>query len=287
MAIPLARPRDLHSSQQSPLRARSPFPFFLLLCIPLVLLVACSPGQDTATSDAGLEVDGEAVECTLDINEYDPCYLGPEGSQDVGACHAGGRLCQDGSWTECRYQTLPSAELCNQIDDDCNGTIDDQLQDACGHCQPAPSQAARCVGTGCLQPLPHPEGSECADACCNCLVLTDFQESVVFHQTFFLCDWDGLCAEAGESDRGWDRFLVDAQLTGDASIHMRFRAATTEGQLGSATWHEAIVDVSEPSLFRFGDPEAFAEYVEIEVTLRASQGSLQLCQLRAEPVQFI
>jgi len=43
---------------------------------------------------------------------------------DVGACSTGYRLCNDNVWSECRNETGPSEEICNNIDDNCDGIID-------------------------------------------------------------------------------------------------------------------------------------------------------------------
>jgi Notch-like protein len=54
-----------------------------------------------------------------------PCYSGPAGTQGVGACTSGFQLCENGAWASCLGQTLPSNEVCNGVDDDCNGQVDE------------------------------------------------------------------------------------------------------------------------------------------------------------------
>jgi alpha-tubulin suppressor-like RCC1 family protein len=45
-------------------------------------------------------------------------------STEVGACAYGSQICVGGAWGDCIGAVLSSAETCNAIDDDCDGTID-------------------------------------------------------------------------------------------------------------------------------------------------------------------
>ncbi|MAJ03100.1 MAG: hypothetical protein CMP37_04225 [Rickettsiales bacterium] len=54
------------------------------------------------------------------------CYEGPEGTMAVGECRAGVRYCTDGSFNvPCDGQTLPSVEVCDNLDNDCDGETDE------------------------------------------------------------------------------------------------------------------------------------------------------------------
>jgi len=56
------------------------------------------------------------------------CYEGDPVTQGVGVCRTGRNSCVDGAYTsECTSQVLPSAEICNSADDDCNGLVDDGI----------------------------------------------------------------------------------------------------------------------------------------------------------------
>ena len=61
------------------------------------------------------------------------CYSGPDGTEDVGVCRGGNRVCQDGAFGACAGETVPGDEACeNEIDDDCDGRVDENCQvDAC------------------------------------------------------------------------------------------------------------------------------------------------------------
>ena len=47
------------------------------------------------------------------------CYSGTDATRDVGLCHDGNGAC--GS-EECEGDQLPQDEICNYLDDNCNGT---------------------------------------------------------------------------------------------------------------------------------------------------------------------
>lgn len=82
--------------------------------------------DDACQPDAG---------CVATPNDYtESCYSGPEGTEGVGACQAGVRVCQDGALSqECSGEIVPEEESCNEIDDDCDGDIDeDSAQGTCG-----------------------------------------------------------------------------------------------------------------------------------------------------------
>jgi hypothetical protein len=45
----------------------------------------------------------------------------------------GYRTCEDGAWSDCAPL---DHEICNEIDDDCDGEVDEGVLNACGSCDP-------------------------------------------------------------------------------------------------------------------------------------------------------
>jgi hypothetical protein len=98
--------------------------------------VSCSGGTastaylpaNTLCGTNGGAICNGAGQCVVCIpGETQPCYSGPEGTDGVGVCQAGTKTCQeDGSgFDECTGEILPSPEMCNGLDDDCDGMVDE------------------------------------------------------------------------------------------------------------------------------------------------------------------
>lgn len=64
-------------------------------------------------------------ECVNDMVRR--CYSGPPHTRGVGECKDGYETCQDNHWGKCSGDVLPAAESCNNLDDDCNGVVDDGI----------------------------------------------------------------------------------------------------------------------------------------------------------------
>jgi hypothetical protein len=114
------------------------------------------------------------------------CYSGPAGTQGVGICRSGTQACTAtaGSGVDSRGSCVgevdPGVEVCNGLDDDCNGKIDDvpTVGNTCcpsGNCNNLPCKAGtlQCSG-GSVQCIgavgPSPEACNSIDDDCNGVV---------------------------------------------------------------------------------------------------------------------
>tara|TARA_B100000609_G_scaffold199642_1_gene205358 strand:- start:2102 stop:5260 length:3159 start_codon:yes stop_codon:yes gene_type:complete len=99
----------------------------------------CVKGEKRSCFDAqtGCVKSGVSYSCTA------PCLAGTE-----TCCEAGSPDCEEGSWSGvCKGQVLPKEkEICNTVDDDCNGKIDDSPDCACtnGEQKPCGSNEGEC-----------------------------------------------------------------------------------------------------------------------------------------------
>lgn len=58
-----------------------------------------------------------------------PCYTGDAETREVGACRDGIGVCENNRYLGCDNEILPTEEYCDTIDNDCNGIVDDWVQD--------------------------------------------------------------------------------------------------------------------------------------------------------------
>ena len=69
-----------------------------------------------------------------------PCYSGDANWVGKGICKAGVQPCKDGFWGICNGETMPENELCDNLDNDCDGQTDEGVKSSCGTCDMSCSQ---------------------------------------------------------------------------------------------------------------------------------------------------
>ena len=87
----------------------------------LIVFAACGPSQRDPGGDD--DPNGPCVPGTVET-----CYTGGPGTENVGPCRAGERVCQDtATFSECS-DVRPVAEICTDaVDNDCNGMTDEAI----------------------------------------------------------------------------------------------------------------------------------------------------------------
>ena len=85
---------------------------------------ATSPSCATAATTTATATPTKACDCVE--GEVQACYSGPPELLGIGACQEGEQTCDiNGVWGDCVGEGLPSEELCDGIDNDCNDQVDE------------------------------------------------------------------------------------------------------------------------------------------------------------------
>ncbi|MFN3202513.1 MAG: MopE-related protein [Bradymonadia bacterium] len=77
--------------------------------------------------------DGEDDDCDGQTDEGCDCQVGETQAcgSDIGICQLGEQTCVNGLWGLCEGGVTPVVETCNGLDDDCDGTTDEDTAVAC------------------------------------------------------------------------------------------------------------------------------------------------------------
>ncbi|HIA03263.1 MAG TPA: hypothetical protein EYN66_15380, partial [Myxococcales bacterium] len=95
------------------------------------------PSVEVCDNSKDEDCDGSADEgdagCGCTPGATQPCYTGPSGSNNVGPCKGGTKICgADGKYGNCVGEVVPVTEDCTTaIDDDCDGSVN-EVDAGCG-----------------------------------------------------------------------------------------------------------------------------------------------------------
>jgi Notch 1 len=119
------------------------------------LVPTCQAAQETC--------NGKDDNCNgkIDENLTKSCYTGKTGTSGVGICADGTSTCTKGTWGSCSGEVTPTTETCNSKDDDCDGTVDNNLG-SLGSCTVAGCKGSyKCVSGKLVCDAPTPTVESC------------------------------------------------------------------------------------------------------------------------------
>lgn len=102
-------------------------PWRVATWLALTMTLACVQRLDLSRPDSGGSSSDAAASCEVDATRA--CFAAPAERANVNRCRAGIERCaRDGFWSNvCEGEVLPEGEVCNLVDDDCNGEVDETV----------------------------------------------------------------------------------------------------------------------------------------------------------------
>ena len=152
---------------------------------------ACTPGEPSEEVCDGKDNDCDGL---TDEDLEQACTI----TNEFGTC-SGTETCRQASWVGCTAKT-PAAEICNNIDDDCDGLTDENLSQPCtitnnfGTC----TGIETCVDgnwVGCAGNIPTAEICNNIDDDCDGLTDEDLEQACTITNEFGTCNGIETCSE--------------------------------------------------------------------------------------------
>ena len=111
-----------------------------------VVTEVCDDGLD---NDCNGVIDDVTAGCACGGRLDQTCYSGPPQTLGVGECSGGFFDCIEGAWGPCEGEQRPVTEICDELDNDCDGQIDEGLRNRCGECGEAPAEICDGLDNNC------------------------------------------------------------------------------------------------------------------------------------------
>jgi sugar lactone lactonase YvrE len=108
----------------------------------------CDPDNPNFTTECPNCAFGAFPGCPCSGAETKSCYESDPALLGKGVCLPGSTTCTDGWFGPCVGQVLPSPEICDTLDNDCNGQTDEEVLSTCGNCDSNCKIEALGSGTG-------------------------------------------------------------------------------------------------------------------------------------------